>query len=70
MQSKEKLLTDLRKVLNITNDDHFKFLEEVMEDKQIARIRDAERELASRPADVYDRYSLLTQVSACCVAHT
>ena len=41
LQDKEKLLTDLRKILNITNDQHFKFLEEVTEDKLINRLREA-----------------------------
>jgi len=38
---KEKLLTDLRKVLSITNDQHYQFLEEVEEDKLVIRLREA-----------------------------
>lgn len=41
LQDKEKLLTDLRKILNITNDQHFKFLEEVAEDQLVTRLREA-----------------------------
>ena len=39
LQEKEKLLTDLRTILHITNDQHFKFLEEVMGDKLVTRLR-------------------------------
>ena len=41
LQDKEKLLTDLRKVLSITNDQHYQFLEEVEEDKLVIRLREA-----------------------------
>lgn len=41
VQDKEKLLTDLRKVLSITNDQHFQFLEEVTDDKLVTRLREA-----------------------------
>lgn len=39
LQEKEKLLTDLRTILHITNDQHFKFLEDVMGDKLVTRLR-------------------------------
>lgn len=48
---KEKLLTDLRKVLSITNDQHFQFLEEVTEDKLVTRLREA-KNLAPEPQGV------------------
>ncbi len=49
MQDKEKLLTDLRKILNITNDQHFKFLEEVTEDKLVTRLREARSNPVEQP---------------------
>ena len=42
-QEKEKLLTDLRTILHITNDQHFKFLEEVMGDKLVTKLRDQQK---------------------------
>lgn len=49
VQTKEKLLTDLRKVLNISNDQHFQFLEEVMEDKLVLRLQDLKNNPAAAP---------------------
>ena len=52
MQTKEKLLTDLRKVLNISNDMHFKFLEEVMEDKLVLRLQDSRNNAPAAPSSL------------------
>lgn len=38
-QSKEKLLTDLRKELQISNDEHYKVLSGVMADEEVTAIR-------------------------------
>lgn len=40
VQGKEKLLTDLRKELNITNDQHAQFLGKVMEDEVVLHVRE------------------------------
>ena len=40
MQSKEKLLTDLRKELAITTQEHFEVLSAVMQDKEIESLRE------------------------------
>ncbi len=40
MQSKEKLLTDLRKELGISSQEHFMVLEKVMSDKEIEALRE------------------------------
>lgn len=40
MQSKEKLLTDLRKELQITTQEHFEVLTAVMQDKEIEALRE------------------------------
>lgn len=39
-QSKEKLLTDLRKELQITTQEHFEVLTAVMQDKEIEALRE------------------------------
>lgn len=40
LQGKEKLLTDLRKELNITNDQHAQFLGTIMEDEIVIHVRE------------------------------
>ena len=40
MQSKEKLLTDLRKELGISSQEHFMVLEKVMSDKEVEALRE------------------------------
>ena len=40
LQSKEKLLTDLRKELGITSQEHFLVLEKVMSDKEVEALRE------------------------------
>lgn len=45
VQSKEKLLTDLRKELGISSQEHFMVLEKVMSDKEVEALRE------NRPPD-------------------
>ena len=40
LQSKEKLLTDLRKELQITREEHFEVLTAVMQDKELEALRE------------------------------
>ena len=40
VQSKEKLLTDLRKELGISSQEHFMVLEKVMSDKEVEALRE------------------------------
>ena len=40
VQSKEKLLTDLRKELGISSQEHFLVLEKVMSDKEVEALRE------------------------------
>lgn len=49
LQSKEKLLTDLRKELQITTQEHFEVLTAVMQDKEIEALRE-NRVLEPQPA--------------------
>jgi hypothetical protein len=51
LQSKEKLLTDLRKELGITSQEHFLVLEKVMSDKEVEALRENRPPEGSAPPD-------------------
>ncbi len=51
VQSKEKLLTDLRKELGISSGEHFSVLEKVMSDKEVEALRESRPPEASAPLE-------------------